>query len=149
MNIPDNTVKDILQQLPKAQRQTVLNTLNGKNTHRVYCNSGKKGQCKNRFVGYIQTVNDETKFEPVVNEAGEMHVRSWRPRMDGQMGFLCWCGNDTRISKHEEGEFDYKGNIPNKAGFNRIFERLQLNPPNYAEKNGIKNIDGFLVEAIA
>ena len=149
MNVPDNTIKEILETLPKSQRQTVLNTLTGKNTHKVYCDSKKKGQCKNRFVGYMQLVNGETRFEPVVDDEGKMYIRSWRPRLDGKTGFWCWCGNDTRIAKQEEGEFDYKGNMPNKAGFERIFQRLKDSPVEYPEVNGKINIDGFRLEAIA
>lgn len=149
MNVSDKAIKQVLQTLPRAQRQTIVNTLSGVNTHRVYCDSKVKDQCDNRFVGYLQKVNNETRFEPHTDDEGKMYIRSWRPRMDGQIGYWCWCGNDTRISKHEEGEFDYKGNMPNKAGFNRIFERLQAKPPDYQEKAGKTNIDGFRLEAIA
>lgn len=148
MNLPDQLVDDIIKVLPQSQRQTILNTIHGVNTHRVYCDSKVKGRCRNRFVGYMQSLNGERRFEPIREDDGKMYIRSWRPRLDGQFGFLCWCGNDTRISKHEEGEFDHKGRQPDKAGYEKIFNRLQVSPPGYTERNGKTLVDGFRLEAI-
>lgn len=143
MIVKDALVKDILEKLPRSQRKQIVDSLTGKNTHKVYCASKH-----NKFVGYLQNVNGETRFDATELDNGRPIIIAWRPRLDGQIGFQCQCGNDSRIAKEEEGEFDYKGNLPTRAGFERIFEKLKVNPNKYPEKDGITIVDGFRLEKI-
>jgi hypothetical protein len=48
------------------------------------------------------------------NEDGLMYLRSSRRRTDGELGFECWCGADSRIAPNEDGILKADGSQPSQ-----------------------------------
>jgi len=131
------TIKD-----PK-QRKTVEGILYGIIVKNVRCMSKA---CKGRIVAHIYN-DGSIKATTEKNKRGEllMFLRAFRHRLDGYLGFECWCGNDSRLCEAEKGVV---GRTVDKAGLEKVHDRLQRKPANYVEKNGKILIDKFLIEKI-
>ena len=128
-NIDDPKLKERLEDIVK-----------GRYTHVIKCQSKK---CKGRIMGHL---NKQGEVVPYTNKVGKMYLRASRKRLDGYMGFECWCGNDSRLAEHEKGIITAA--MPKKTDLEKVWDRLQSKPTNYKEKNGKINIDNFLIETI-
>lgn len=149
--VSDSVLNDMLRHLPKEQQKTLSNIIAGKVTHQVRC----EGACKGEIIAYIyadginqSTRQPQSRVEPATVD-GLMKLRASRKRLDGELGFQCWCGNDSRISPYEAGDLTYDGQPPTKSGLEAIWSRLQKNSPSYNEVDGIKTVDGFSIERVS
>ena len=133
-------INEMLNKLPANQRKSVLNIMNGQTIANVYCNSKT---CKNRLIG---TIDKSNKFNAIVDKDGMMHARASRPRLDGYLGFQCWCGNDSRLASQEKGVKGIEQNAVTKNDIDQVFKNLEKSPANYEIKNNKQKIDGFTIE---
>lgn len=101
--------------------------------------------CKGRVIAQILT---DGQVIPVNQPDGRMFLRSSRRRTDGEIGFECWCGNDTRIAPNEDGILKADGSQPSKEDLLNMAAKLKQNPPKYATINGERDVDGFILRKV-
>lgn len=89
--------------------------------------------------GQVIAVKDENDF---------MWLRASRRRTDGELGFECWCGQDTRIAPNEDGIIKADGSQPSRDDLMQLAHNLEQNPPKYATINGERNVDGFILRKV-
>lgn len=82
------------------------------------------------------------------DENGFMWLRASRRRTDGEFGFECWCGLDTRIAPNEDGILKADGMQPSKEDIMQMAANLERNPPKYATINGERDVDGFILRKV-
>jgi len=82
------------------------------------------------------------------DENGFMWLRASRRRTDGELGFECWCGQDTRIAPNEDGIIKADGSQPSREDLMQLATNLEQNPPKYATINGERNVDGFILRKV-
>lgn len=144
--INNSQLEKLLQNIPDVkQRELLRNIATGKVVKQIRCMSKA---CSGRIVAHVL---DNGRLVTVASpkvKGGEnfMWLRSSRDRLDGNKGFECWCGNDSRLAPQEKGYIDTKGNAPTKADLSKIFEKVQNEPSDYIVINGAQNIDGFVIE---
>lgn len=150
--IPDAALHEMLKQLPEKQRRSFAHIVSGKVSHQVHCNSKL---CKGDVIAYVYVDGTNSqgrvqyRVEPALAADGSMKLRASRPRLDGEYGFECVCGNDSRIASHEAGAISYDGKPPTRQGLEDIHTRLQKRPPVYSEVDGTKEVDGFSIERLS
>ena len=98
-----------------------------------------------RVIAYI---NNDGSVTPLKDENGVMWLRSSRRRTDGEYGFECWCGLDSRIAPNEAGILKADGTQPTKEDLYRMAENLQKQPPKYATINHERDVDGFIIRKV-
>lgn len=144
--ISDDKLKTMLETLPEDQRQVLGDIIADKITGRVHCQSKK---CKGRVIAVIY---DNGRIHPIASPDKKgvdvLWLRSSRNRLDGGIGFECWCGNDSRLSEEEKPHIDYNGNPPTKSGLMEIYEATSGNKDKYPWRNGTREIDGFIIEGV-
>jgi len=132
-----NNIKD------PGQRMQIQNILTGNIVKVVRCMSKS---CNGRIVANVYASG---KIEPVFDEEdGKMYLRASRNRLDGYLGFQCWCGNDSRLCDAEIGVSGIENNAPQKSDLETVWNRLQKRPVNYPERDGKQDIDNFRIETI-
>lgn len=141
-NVPDAALKTMLGHMPPTLRRQVVDSLQGNIEFEIYC---KSKTCKNRLLGYIL---DTKKFRPVTEKDGKMYCRAIRYRLDGAIGFQCWCGNDSRLSEQEKGVGGIENNAVTSNDLNEVYARLQKKPANYPTSKGIQLVDGFAIKEV-
>jgi hypothetical protein len=104
----------------------------------------RKG-CDGRVIAQIMT---DGQVIPLRDADGEMFLRSSRRRTDGELGFECWCGADTRIAPNEDGILKADGSQPSKDDLLQMASNLEQNPPKYATIKGERNVDNFLIRKV-
>lgn len=166
--ITNKQAEDILRNVDPSTRRSLAGILSGSLISRIYCLSedqytgrGKNRQlvkegCKGRLIGLVYDNgqmdaqgNPMIQIEPHTDENGFMWLRATRKRLDGFVGCECWCGNNSKIAKQEEGVLTHRGNTPTKEGLNQIFNELNAHPSNYKNINGRTVVDGFAFEGVA
>ena len=126
-----------------VQRGMIQNILMNNVVKVIRCMSSS---CKGRIIGNIYS---DGKIAPTVDSKdGLMYMRAYRQRLDGFLGFQCWCGNDSRLCKAEIGVSGIENNAPQKSDLEQVFNRLQNKPVYYPEKDGRQDIDNFRIENI-
>lgn len=100
--------------------------------------------CKGKVIAHLM---DDGTVQAVTDLAGQTFLRSWRNRLDGHLGFECWCGADTRLSAQEKGHIG--ANAPSKSELEKVWENVSKKPSNYPVIKGEQNIDGFVIKEIA
>lgn len=135
-------IKKILNRFPDKQRQDVENILYGKIVKQVKCLSKK---CKGRIIAYIYS---NGKIREIGDEKGLIYLRASRRRLDGELGFQCWCGNDSRLCEAEKGNKGIENNAVQKSDLHEVFAKLEKNPKQYPPINGKQEVDKFLIEDI-
>jgi len=101
--------------------------------------------CNGRVIAQLMT---DGQIIPVNEADGKMYLRSSRRRTDGEIGFECWCGNDTRIAPNEDGILKADGSQPSKEDLYNMAAKLEQNPPKYATINGERDVDGFILRKV-
>lgn len=150
-NIPDATLQEMLKQLPKETQKSLAHIVAGKITYQVVCLSDT---CKGEPIAYLYVDGTDSlgrpayRIEPVVRPDQIMKLRASRKRLDGQYGFQCCCGNDSRLARQELGHIGFDGLPPTREGLEAIYEALQKNPASYPEVGGSKEVDGFRTERL-
>lgn len=130
------------------ENQTVLYK-SGKNkgqpkttTEKVLVRPGTNGRL-------IARIWDDGRVEEVADENGFIWLRSSRKRFDGNYGFECWCGQDSRIAEAEVGVLTFDGRAPTREGIQTIADNLKKNPANYPIIEGEQHVDGFRIKGVA
>lgn len=85
---------------------------------------------------------------PLKDENGVMWLRASRRRTDGEFGFECWCGLDSRIAPNEMGILKADGTQPTKEDLYHMADNLQKSPPKYATINHERDVDGFVIRKV-
>ena len=112
-----------------------------KTTEKQLVQEGTNG----RTIAYI---NKDGTVTPVKDEQGRMWLRASRRRTDGEFGFECWCGQDSRIAPNELGILKADGTQPSKEDLYHMAANLQKQPPKYATISGERDVDGFIIREV-
>jgi hypothetical protein len=96
----------------------------------------------------IAHIMKDGQVVPLKDENGDMWLRSSRRRTDGEYGFECWCGLDSRIAPNEAGILKADGTQPTKEDLYHMAENLQNSPPKYATINHERDVDGFILRKV-
>lgn len=110
-------------------------------TERTLVQAGTNGRV-------IAQIMNDGQVIAVRDENGFMWLRASRRRTDGELGFECWCGQDTRIAPNEDGIIKADGSQPSKEDLLQLASNLEHNPPKYATINGERNVDGFILRKV-
>lgn len=110
-------------------------------TERQILRQGTKGRV-------IALIMNDGSVMPTKDEDGKMWLRSSRRRTDGEYGFECWCGQDSRIAPNEIGILKDDGIQPTKEDIFNMAENLRKQPPKYATINGERDVDGFIIRKV-
>lgn len=108
----------------------------------------RKG-CKGRVIAFIDENGKVSETEPELSPEGAYGIYSSglegsRARLDGQLGFRCYCGNNSILCEEEKGIISPA--LPSTEDLQKIADRLSRRKINlYKPKNGETNIDGFTV----
>lgn len=149
MQLHDNVVEDMLANItdPKL-RDAYGEIINGKTTHFVHCNSVA---CGGRVIAYINADGLVRETKPVLSDDALKGVYSSglegsRQRLDGHLGFRCYCGNNSILADEEKGIID--ANVPSKQDLYRVADRLSRRTRIALPTVGDITIDGFTKEKI-
>jgi len=138
MSVSNQQLQEMFRNIPDPHLRSQLSDIvNGRVVKNVYCTSKK---CKGRLIGQIL---DTGKVNAVADN-GKTYLRASRHRLDGFMGFECWCGNDSRLAKQEKGHIG--AFAPDKTALQKVWENLNFKPSDYPVVNGEQNIDGFILK---
>jgi len=96
----------------------------------------------------IAHVMNDGQVVALHDENGFMWLRASRRRTDGELGFECWCGQDTRIAPNEDGIIKADGSQPSREDLMQLASNHEQNPPKYATINGERNVDGFILRKV-
>lgn len=142
MQVSDQQLQRLFRNIPDARmRKELADIVTNKIVKEIYCTSKT---CKGRLIGFIY---DTGSVGMTTDRKGKSYLRSSRHRLDGFMGFECWCGNDSRLAAQEKG---YIGPAaPTKSALSKVWEKVTSNPSDYPIKAGSQIIDGFLIKEIA
>lgn len=144
MQINDQLVNQMLRNLPQDQQRVMAGILRNEITHEVNCD-GAEHKKKNNPIAHLTT---DGQVIPLKDNDGVMWLRATRRRTDGEVGFECWCGQDTRIAPNELGVLKADGTQPSKEDLYRMAANLEKNPPKYATINGERPVDGFTIKEV-
>lgn len=109
--------------------------------------------CAGRVIAYIDESRRVDETEPVAN-ANEFYnghyssgLEGSRVRLDGQLGFRCYCGNNSVLCEEEKGVITPAR--PTSDDLQKIADRLSRRKGNeYMPNKGKTNIDGFIIEEL-
>lgn len=141
MPVSQAKLQEMFRTIPDPKmRQQLSGIMTSKQLKAVHCTSDT---CKGRVIGHVM---DNNTVQPVTVK-GKTYMRAWRNRLDGHLGFECWCGADTRLSAQEKGHIG--ANVPSKSDLEKVWENVTKKPSNYPVIKGEQNIDGFVIKEIA
>lgn len=156
MQINQNVAKDMLQNIQDPKLREVYGSiLSGRIVGLVHCLSKI---CKGRVIATIDDNGKVDETEPVLNKTlakkGAPSVMGLyssglegsRVRLDGQMGFRCYCGNNSILCEEEKGIITPAR--PSGEDLQKIANRLRRRTITYTPKNGKTEIDGFVIEEV-
>lgn len=151
MHTQQDVINDMLGNIKDPGLRGVYGAiLSGKIVAQVRCMSDR---CKGRVIAHIDEQGAVTETPPVLDPKGKYGLyksgfEGVRERLDGQLGFRCYCGNSSVLCEEEQGIITPAR--PTQEDLNKIAERLSrrkvINP--YLPKDGKTNIDGFVIEEI-
>lgn len=140
MNVSNQQIQELFRNIPDANlRRQLSDIVNGNVVKTVHCESSK---CKGRTIAHIL---DNGRVNAVADK-GKTYMRAYRHRLDGFMGFECWCGNDSRIAIQEKGHIG--AFAPDKTALQKVWEKVNGKPSDYAVINGVQEIDGFTLRGV-
>lgn len=150
MQVGQNVIKDMLGNIadPKM-RQVYGSILSGQIVAQVKCMSKR---CNGRVIAFINNDGKVDEAEPLIDPKGRYGLytsglEGSRQRLDGQMGFRCYCGNNSVLCEEEKGIITPAR--PSQEDVMEIATRLSQRKANiYLPKNGKTNIDGFVIEEV-
>lgn len=141
MQVSDQIVNQMLRNLPQDQQQMMAGILRNEIVCEVRCNA-KEHKAKNNPICHI---TKEGQVIPTRDSKGNMWLRASRRRTDGEYGFECWCGNDSRIAPNEMGILKANGMQPSRDDILQMAANLEKNPPKYVTIKGERPVDGFSI----
>ena len=101
--------------------------------------------CKGRVIGHVYK---DGSIRPT-SDGDEMYMRAYRNRLDGFLGFQCWCGNDSRLSPQEAEVPGMSTASPSKSDLERVWGNVAKKPSNYPTADGRQEVDGFRLEEVS
>lgn len=140
MNVSNQQVQEMFRAIPDANMRRQLSDIMNANAVKVVTCESKK--CKGRVIGHVL---DNGKVNAVADK-GKTYLRASRHRLDGFMGFECWCGNDSRLAPQEKGHIG--AFAPDKTALQKVWEKVNKQPSDYPLVNGVQIIDGFKIKEI-
>jgi hypothetical protein len=157
MQIQQNVAKDMLKNISDPKLREVYGSIiSGKIVAFVHCLSDN---CKGRVIATIDDTGKVDETAPVLTKALSKKSQSSlsgiyssglegsRQRLDGQMGFRCYCGNNSILCEEEKGIISPAR--PSSEDLQKIANRLSKRKTIiYSPKNGKTNIDGFVIEEV-
>lgn len=151
MQVPQNVIKDMLGNIADPKMRDVYGSIiSGKIVAQVRC---KSDVCKGRVIAYIDDSGKVDETNPVIDKKGKYGLyksglEGSRQRLDGQMGFRCYCGNSSILCEEEKGIITPAR--PSQEDLQSIANRLskRKNKLMYMPNNGKKEIDGFVIEEV-
>lgn len=140
MSVSNQQIQEMFRAIPDANlRRQLSDIVTGKAVKAIYCDSKA---CKGRLLAHIL---DNGKVNALADK-GKIYLRSSRHRLDGFMGFECWCGNDSRLSPQEKGHIG--ATAPSKSDLQKVWEKVNYKPSDYPLVNGTQKVDGFTIKEI-
>lgn len=141
MSVSQEQVQQMFKTIPDPKlRQQLAGIMTSREVKSVHCLSET---CKGRVIG---SVLDNSRVNSVTDDEGKTYLRAWRHRLDGFMGFECWCGNDSRLSAQEKGHIGAEA--PSKSDLEKVWEKVTSKPSQYPVIQGKQKIDGFEIREI-
>ena len=142
MQVSDQLVNQMLRNLPQDQQNIMAGILTNEFTHEVHCLNADHPKEKS-LIGYI-TQNGQVVA--VKDDEQLMWLRASRKRTDGEFGFECWCGQDSRLAANELGILG--ADQPSKEDLYAMAANLEKNPPQFVTINGERPVDGFNIKEV-
>jgi hypothetical protein len=141
----DKLVNDMLANIgdPKLQRM-YGDIISGNIVKRIHCLSDT---CTGRVIATIDKLGVVNETKPFINKKGiiKSGLEGSRRRFDGQMGFRCFCSNESILSKEERGIINSVQ--PDKDDLEAIAVRLSGRTGNeYPIFGLVQRVDGFEIE---
>lgn len=150
MQIPQTVAKEMLQKIedPKA-RQLYGSILSGDVVAMVHCDSKS---CKGCVIAHVSSTGVVSETPPVIDPKGKYGIYSSglegsRVRLDGHIGFRCYCGNSSILCAEEQGIITPAQ--PTRGDVETILAKIAKRKTiGYPIKNGKAQIDGFTIEEL-
>ena len=131
---------EMVRQSSPGLAQQLEDIVAGKIIKRIYC---KSKTCKGRLIGNVYQNGHVVDPDDSTADSG---VSSTRQRFDGYLGVKCRCGNNSLVSKQEEGSIG--GFTPSKSHLQQIWDNLQKTPARYKKTGNRTEVDGFIIEEV-
>lgn len=142
MPVSQAKIQEMFKAIPDPKmRQQLSSIMTSTEVKSIHCTSKK---CKGRVIGHVL---DNGNVTAITDKDGQTYLRAWRNRLDGFLGFECWCGNDSRLAPQEKGHIG--ANAPTKSDLQKVWEKVNGKPSDYKTVKGEQNIDGFVIKEIA
>lgn len=142
MPVSQAKIQEMFRAIPDPKmRQQLSSIMTSNEVKSIHCTSKK---CKGRVIGHVL---DNGNVTALTDKSGQTFLRAWRNRLDGFLGFECWCGNDSRLAPQEKGHIG--ANAPTKSDLQKVWEKVNGKPSDYKTVKGEQNIDGFVIKEIA
>lgn len=142
MPVSQEKIQEMFRAIPDPKmRQQLSSIMTSTEVKSIHCTSDK---CKGRVIGHVL---DNGNVTALTDKKGQTFLRAWRNRLDGFLGFECWCGNDSRLAPQEKGHIG--ANAPTKSDLQKVWEKVNGKPSDYKTVKGEQNIDGFVIKEIA
>lgn len=142
MPVSQEKIQEMFRAIPDPKmRQQLSSIMTSNEVKSIHCTSDK---CKGRVIGHVL---DNGNVTAITDKKGQTFLRAWRNRLDGFLGFECWCGNDSRLAPQEKGHIG--ANAPTKSDLQKVWEKVNGKPSDYKTVKGEQNIDGFVIKEIA
>lgn len=142
MPVSQAKIQEMFRAIPDPKmRQQLSSIMTSNEVKSIHCTSDK---CKGRVIGHVL---DNGNVTAITDKKGLTYLRAWRNRLDGFLGFECWCGNDSRLAPQEKGHIG--ANAPTKSDLQKVWEKVNGKPSDYKTVKGEQNIDGFVIKEIA
>lgn len=147
VSIKDKDLSDFLKTIKDpAQKRALKEIATQKLLYKVYCK-----KCKGKPIAHILLRNGRE----VPEEQVSYEVRS-RKRFDNEWGFKCGkCLSDSIMCEEERGVLpegpsqNHPSLTPTPVDIKKIADLLAQRKEGYEEKDGKKDVDGFVIERVA
>lgn len=151
MQVGQNVIKDMLGNIQDPKMREVYGSIiSGKIIARIRCLSDR---CKGRVIAFMDDSGKVDEAEPKIDAKGKYGLYSsglegTRLRLDGHLGFRCYCGNTSILCQEEKGIITPAR--PSQDDLLKVAQRLGLrkNKVMYTPKDGKLEIDGFVIEEV-
>ena len=138
-NITDSQLDEMLSQMDPKVAAQLRASLAG-DTAFVYCMSKK---CKGRKIGALNSAGQWVN----ISQVNGSKLLSSRPRLDGQLGFRCRCGNSSITSPAETGIIT--GAAPTRSQLAELYQKQQAAPATVKQNSdGTVTVDNFKIEYV-
>ena len=150
MPVHNKIIQDMLGNINDPKMRSVYGRIiSGDIVKQIECWSDN---CKGRVIATVDSKGAVEETPPVVDPEGKNGIYSSglegsRQRFDGQIGFRCYCGNNSILCEEEKGVITPAR--PSMEDLEKIAERLERRKPNlYPVNKGKQNVDGFVIKDV-